>query len=119
MSKTPRTMTIFFIQEQSSIGAWESMGVGYKDEDQADAHVRRLTAKQLVERLDDDQFATLFSAFERPEGAEFAGLTDSEAKIALLLKVENETQGFLNHGVEEVYGECGGWFSYEDCEITL
>ena len=121
MSQTPDKITVFYIQEQSSMGAWESVGLGYKDEEKAADHVHRLTAKSLVEHLDEDQFEKLFSDFERPEaGAKFAALDTDEAKIAFLLEQQAEIkQGFLHHGAEEVYGETGGWFSYEDIEITL
>ena len=119
MSQTADTMTVYFIQEQGSMGAWDSIGLGYKDEGKAGEHVNKMTAVKLLDDLSGEELTRLFNEFDKKAGETFANLTSKKARVAALLALEISNPGALHYGAEEIADQCGGYYSYEDCSITL
>lgn len=100
-------MKIYAITEQSEIGAWESTGEAFAEEDTASKRVSELTQKKLSTYAAPSQLCKLLCIDEDAIHAM------SEAKLLKTIKASD--QDYMSDVAGEV--QCGGMYSYDELDV--
>lgn len=100
-------MIIYVITEQSEIGAWESTGEAFAEEETASKRIDELTAKKLAWEAAPSQLCKLLKLDE--------DAIDAMSEAKLLKAIKASDQDYMSDVAGEV--QCGGMYSCDEIDV--
>lgn len=103
--------SIYVIECQNSVGAWEINGTAFIDKKAADRRVDMLTVKELIDHLHSDDFAEALELDLEKDSQLLVGQGD-ETLYAIVDTLEDRGKASLIFEAAEKL-QAGGFYSYE------
>ncbi len=108
--------TIYVIEYQNSIGAWQINGFAFIDKEAADRRVNMLTVKELTEHMQRDEFAGALELDLEKDSQLLTGQGD-ETLYAIVDTLEDRGKASLISEAAEEFRD-GGFYSYEQVGLV-
>lgn len=111
-----KELTIYVIEYQNSVGAWQINGSAFIDREAADRRVNMLTVKELIDHLHRDLFAGALGLDLEKDSKLLAGQDDDALSAIVDLLEERGKTGLIAEAAEEL--QCGGFYSWEQVRLV-
>lgn len=103
--------TVYVIECQNSVGAWEINGPAFIDERAASRHVDMLTIEILANELDRDDFANSLGLDIEKDSKLLGDQGDETFSEIIDLLEQRDKLSLIYEAADEL--QCGGYYSYE------
>lgn len=103
--------TVYVIEYQNSVGAWEINGPAFIDEKAASRYVSMLTVKEVAGYMIREEFAEALELDLEKDSKLLAGKDDETFYAIVDLLEKRGKEGLIDSAAEEL--QCGGFYSWE------